>query len=96
MGASVPSRGRRSWVEQAGDLRHRRGQWRLLTWRRNWHTARTMVSEINRGRLLAFTPAGDFEAYGDRDTLAVYARYLGNGVPACDCNRSECPGWRAA
>jgi hypothetical protein len=37
-----------------------------------------MVSEINRGRLWAFQPAGHFEAYCARNW--VYVRYLGEGV----------------
>lgn len=57
-----------------------RGEWVLLTRRGSWPAARTMVFEVNHGRLWAFQPAGDFEAYGDRETNGVYVRYLGEGA----------------
>lgn len=76
----VPAHSRVRWVSQAQHMYEHPGEWLLLTQPRNYHTARTMVSEINRGRLWAFQPGGDFEAYVNRNAgNAVYARYLGNG-----------------
>lgn len=67
-----------SWVDEAQERRDSRGQWALLTARRNQHGARTMASEINRGALWAFQPAGDFEAEAHGRT--VWVRYLGDGA----------------
>lgn len=69
-----------SWVAEAAELRAHHGEWRLLVDRDTRDGARCTASQINRGALYAFRPAGDFEARVEG--TAVHARYLGDGVAA--------------
>lgn len=69
-----------SWAAEAAELRANRGEYRLLVVRKTRDGARCTVSQINRGALYAFRPAGDFEAYAQHGY--VYARYLGDGEVA--------------
>lgn len=75
MTATLPARV--TWLEQADKLRHNRGEWSLLVTRPTRHGARSLASQINRGALYAFRPAGDFEARAEG--LEVRARFLGDG-----------------
>lgn len=67
-----------SWQREAHELRTRPTHWARLTERTTSHSARSMVYQINSGALVAFQPAGDFEACA-RDNV-VWARYLGDGA----------------
>lgn len=67
-----------SWLVEAQQLRSRPGMWARIADRNTKHSARSMVWQIHTGALLAFRPAGDFEASA-RDG-AVWARYLGDGA----------------
>lgn len=70
-----------SWVIEADQLREHPAEWGLLAVRATRHGARSMASQINRGALWAFQPAGDFEARAEGNE--VHARYLGDGeLPA--------------
>lgn len=60
--------------------RARRGEWILLATRNTRAGARCTASQINRGLLRAFTPAGDFEARVEGNRVS--ARYLGDGEVA--------------
>lgn len=71
-------RSRVSWVSEAAWLRVRHGEWVVLVTRETRAQARTMASQINRGVLWAFQPAGDFEAWADGSV--VKARFLGDGL----------------
>lgn len=71
-----------SWADEAAELRAHRGEWRLLVERKTRDGARTTASQINRGVLWAFTPAGDFEARVDPRSNEVHVRYLGDGLEA--------------
>jgi hypothetical protein len=75
-----------SWMAEAEQLRNDRGEWRLLCVRKTRDCARMTVSQINRGALYAFRPAGDFEAYAQHG--AVYARYLGDGMTETNKEKS--------
>ena len=74
--------GRVTWLAEANDLRANRGEWQLIVARpatpAGRHGARSMASQINRGALYAFRPAGDFEARAEGSE--VHARYLGDGA----------------
>ena len=69
-----------SWADEAAELRANHGEWHLLCVRKTRDGARCTVSQINRGVLWAFRPAGDYEAYAQHGH--VYARYLGDGEVA--------------
>lgn len=66
-----------SWAAEAAELRANRGEYRLLVVRKTRDGARCTASQINRGALYAFRPAGDFEARTEGGY--VYARFLGDG-----------------
>lgn len=69
-----------SWVAEAATCRERRGEWILLATRNTQAGARCTASQINRGLLRSFTPAGDYEARVEGDR--VWARFLGDGDTA--------------
>jgi hypothetical protein len=66
-----------AWTEQAAQLRAHPGEWFPLVTRPTRHGARSLASQINRGALYAWRPAGDFEARAEG--LEVHARFLGDG-----------------
>lgn len=74
-GGPRSERGERAWVEEAKALRNRPGDWARITEKSTVFGATQMASYIRRGHLLAFRPAGRYEAT-HRGTV-VYARYVG-------------------
>jgi len=73
--ATIPARV--TWLEQTEKLRANPGVWFPLVTRATRDGARSLVSQINRGVLYAWRPAGDFEARAEG--LEVHARFLGDG-----------------
>jgi hypothetical protein len=70
------------WDGVATDLRARPGEWALIATGAQ-HTG--TAGQINAGRIVAFAPAGTFEA--QRQTvdgeIRVYARYVGEEPSPC-------------
>lgn len=64
----------------AADLRARRGRWAVVE-EFAGRLDRGLSSKINKGAMVCFAPAGDFEAVTRRGegVVRVYARYLGDG-----------------
>ena len=67
-----------SWVAEAEKMRANPGEWQRLADRQTRARAYTLLSQVNRGVLYSFRPAGDFEA--KRIHSEVWARYLGDGA----------------
>jgi hypothetical protein len=67
-----------TWAAEAAELRAHPGEWRMLVKRDTRTGAYTCASQINRGVLTSFRPAGDFEAH--RRDREVWVRYLGDGA----------------
>lgn len=64
----------------AKSLRDRKGEWAHVTYN-SARAATHAASKANRGGILAYTPAGDFEAvYRQIDgEYRMYIRFLGDG-----------------
>lgn len=75
MTATIPARV--TWLGQAHEMRRSPGRWFPLATRATRDGARSLASQINRGVLYAFRPAGDYEARVQG--LEVHARFLGDG-----------------
>lgn len=74
---------RSSWSRYkpiAEELRARRGEWGVV-YEGPKHFAAGLVTHIQTGAVVAFAPAGDFEACSrvNGHIRTVYARYLGDG-----------------
>lgn len=63
------------WRVEAAMLRANPGKWLPLATRNTPAHARATASQVNRGLLHAFAPAGSYEAIADG--LQVRARYRG-------------------
>jgi hypothetical protein len=68
-------RGPRKYISLADELRSRPGDWAQLTEQDSVRAAYNLADNIRRGRLVAFRPAGSFEAMTRKTT--VTARYVG-------------------
>lgn len=76
-------RPRRDWSGTAEDLRAHKGEWTKVD---SNTSSPGLTSHINRGHLVAFRPAGDFEARSTKNPEGKYdihARFVGE-VAASD------------
>lgn len=78
---SRPAPGKTKHERIATKLRRRPNEWARVAVYSNGPTMSSIAHGINTGKILAYAPAGDFEAVGR--TLAgkhgVWARYVGDG-----------------
>jgi hypothetical protein len=82
--AKPPANGvkaREKWQKKADKVRAKPGKWHRLL--KNRASAAVIVTRIRRGRMVAFRPAEEYEAYskvvnGKRE---LWVRYVGPGDP---------------
>lgn len=66
------------WAARAAEMRERPGEWAQFPSQPTPRAAYNLADNIRRGRLVAFAPAGTFEAIARKHS--VWARFMGGEV----------------
>lgn len=86
-GDPPPPKSKVKWLDESGELRARPREWACIAERPSSVSAETMVTNIRRAILAAFSPPGAFDArYEDKKVWAVY---LGDGHLPADIKSSR-------